>query len=923
MQQLRTVRRIAAKEIELFFASPTAYLFLGSFAAVTLFVFFWGEAFFARNVADVRPLFEWMPVLLIFLTSSLTMRLWSEERRSGTLEHVKTAPVPLWHFVAGKFLGCMALLCIALAITAPLPVTVSFLGDLDWGPVLGGYLATFLLGAAYLSVGLFISALCQSQIVSLLSSVAVCGFFYLIGSPVLTEFFGSPVDNWLRLLGAGSRFDSITRGFIDFRDLYYYVGMVLVFLTLNTFVLESERWGTGGGGGRHANWRIITLLVLANAVGANLWLGQIQRLRVDTTEGRQFTLTQATRTYLDRLEEPLLLRGYFSSKTHPLLAPLAPQLKDLLHEYGVAGGRRLRVEIVDPTESPELEQEAHEEFGIRPVPLQVADRHQASIVSSYFHVLVKYGNEKQVLSFQDLIEIKAKSDVDIEVSLRNPEYDLTRAIKKVTESYRGGGEVMDAVEGELVLAAYLSPDDRLPEKLVEFRKTVEQVTGRMQESSGGRFRLEVRDPEAGDGALAQEIAEKYGFVPMVTDLFSGRGFYFYLVLEQAETAVQVPMGKLDKNTFKRDLEAGIKRFARGFGKTVALVGDKDLKSLREFLGEELTVLSEDLKDGRVDGRADVLVLVSPKDLDRKSLFAVDQFLMKGGTVVAVTSPYKSDYAGSRLRLSENQSGLEEWLAHYGLSIDKQLIMDPQCSSLPLPVTRTVGGYPIREFRMVDYPYFLDMRAGQFARSHPITEDLKQLTMGWTSPIQVDSEKQGERKVVELLHSSQASWLNDSTEVTPSLGGVYRPVGKLSSHPVGILTEGRFDSFFAGQDSPLKDELVAGVIERSPQRSRLVIFSSNEFLDDRVLQLNGKGNQYLQPLKLMANTVDWALEDQGLLSMRSRGSFDRTLRPMEQRTQLFWEYLNYFLSALALGLVALFRYLRQAQRRRRHQEILAS
>lgn len=95
------IGRIAKKEITLFFASPTAYLFLAVFAAITLFVFFWGEAFFARNIADVRPLFEWMPLLLIFLASTLTMRLWSEERRTGTLEYVLTQLMPLWHFVLG------------------------------------------------------------------------------------------------------------------------------------------------------------------------------------------------------------------------------------------------------------------------------------------------------------------------------------------------------------------------------------------------------------------------------------------------------------------------------------------------------------------------------------------------------------------------------------------------------------------------------------------------------------------------------------------------------------------------------------------------------------------------------------------------------------------------------------------------------
>ena len=95
------VLRVAQKEIQLLFSSAVAWLFLASFVVVTLFIFFWVESFFARNIADIRPLFEWMPILLIFLCAALTMRMWSEERHSGTLEHVLTQPVSVWHFVAG------------------------------------------------------------------------------------------------------------------------------------------------------------------------------------------------------------------------------------------------------------------------------------------------------------------------------------------------------------------------------------------------------------------------------------------------------------------------------------------------------------------------------------------------------------------------------------------------------------------------------------------------------------------------------------------------------------------------------------------------------------------------------------------------------------------------------------------------------
>ena len=150
---------------------------------MTLFVFFWVEAWFARNVADVRPMFEWLPVLLIFLSAALTMRMWSEERRSGTMELVFTAPPATWEFVLGKFLACWALIGIALALTLPLPLSAAYIADLDWGPVLAGYIAALLLGGAYTAIGLFVSARTDSQIVSLIVASFACGAFFLAGQP--------------------------------------------------------------------------------------------------------------------------------------------------------------------------------------------------------------------------------------------------------------------------------------------------------------------------------------------------------------------------------------------------------------------------------------------------------------------------------------------------------------------------------------------------------------------------------------------------------------------------------------------------------------------------------------------------------------------------------------------------------------------
>src|SRR5690606_735826 len=147
--------------------------------------------------------------------------------------------------------------------------------------------------------------------------------------------------------------------------------------------------------------------------------------------------------------------------------------RDLMEEYAIAGNGRVQVEIVDPVMNPELEEEANRQYAIEPVPFQVADRYQSAIVSSYFNVLVKYGDEYQVLGFQDLIEIKSDGGAtSLDVQVRTPEHDLARAIRSVLNSYQAGGQLFDTVQDELKFTAYVSDDAVLPEQLQSFKATV-------------------------------------------------------------------------------------------------------------------------------------------------------------------------------------------------------------------------------------------------------------------------------------------------------------------------------------------------------------------------------------------------------------------------------------------------------------------
>ncbi len=944
----RITLRIARKELALLFSSPIAYLFLAAFLAATLFVFFWGEAFFARNISDVRPMFEWLPVLLIFLAAALTMRMWSDERRTGTLELVVTVPATSTEFVIGKFLACWILLVVALALTASLPVTVALLGDLDWGPVFAGYLAVALLGAAYLSIGLFVSAKTENQIVALILAVFGCGAFYLIGSPLLTELVSNRVADLLRAVGAGSRFESITRGLLDLRDLYFYISVLAAFLALNVHALNAHGWAADGSRRHHAARRLVVALVVANVLVANLWLAAVGFMRWDVTEGNQYSISDATRGYLRQLREPLLIRGYFSAKTHPLLAPLGPQLRNLLTEYEIAGGGRLRLELIDPADNPELEDEANSKYGIRPVPFQIADRYQASLVNSYFDVLVQYGDEYEVLGFRDLIEVKARNEIDLDVQLRNPEYHVSRAIKKVLYGFQGGDSVFDAIAKPITFTGYISAFEKLPPALQGLRDQLDGVLGELHEESGGTLTAKFADPEAADSEAARQAVAELGLRPMAASLFDVNTFYFYLTLTDGGTVVQVPIpDTLDRDGLRRGLEDGLKRFATGLLRTVALAAPmgvppmqqlqrqqqppgNQFTSLRGVLEADFNVETASLDSGVTPAAADVLLVVDPENLDGKGVFAIDQFLMRGGTVIVAAGSYRATLSPQALYATPVASGLADWLGHHGVSLEQAFVMDPRNTAFPVPVVREVGRFRFQDVQMHDYPYFIDVRRDGLNQDVAFTNALAQLTVAWASPIDVDGEPNQGRKVTTLISSSPASWRSTSTDIMPNPGAsgavAYAPENEPRANTLAVMIEGRFTSMFdaspllndepageaaaAGGDQPSEQRTIAEelgtvttVIDKSPESARLIVIGSAAFLADQTMRTIGSadGTVYTGSLELMANIIDWTVEDQSLLDIRGRGHFNRTLAPMAKDAQRVWEYGNYALVLAGLAL----------------------
>jgi ABC-2 type transport system permease protein len=221
---MRQVLCVFNKEFRVYFVSPIAYIVISIFLLVTGWFFF--TTFFLFNQASLRNFFALMPIILSFVVPAITMRLFSEELNIGSYETLLTMPVTFVDVVLGKFLAAVAFVGASLIPTLSYPITVSCLGQLDWGPVVGGYLGAMLLAAAFSAIGLFASSLTRNQIIAFIIGVAICFTLTLIDKMLF--FLPQSLLGVLEYLGADFHFNNISKGIIDSRDLLYFLSVSFV-----------------------------------------------------------------------------------------------------------------------------------------------------------------------------------------------------------------------------------------------------------------------------------------------------------------------------------------------------------------------------------------------------------------------------------------------------------------------------------------------------------------------------------------------------------------------------------------------------------------------------------------------------------------------------------------------------------------------
>jgi ABC-2 type transport system permease protein len=240
-----SVTAVMRRELKSYFLTPVAYVFIVIFLILSNTFTFYLGSFYERGQADLAPFFNFHPWLYLFLVPALSMRLWAEERKSGSIELLMTLPIELWQAVVGKYLAAWLFTALALALTFPIWITVNYLGDPDNGVVAAAYLGSLLMAGGFLAVGSCISATTRNQVIAFILSVVACFLLLLAGFPLVLDVFSAwapqALVDTIASLSFLTHFSSISKGVIDLRDLVYFGLLITVMLYANAIVLELKK----------------------------------------------------------------------------------------------------------------------------------------------------------------------------------------------------------------------------------------------------------------------------------------------------------------------------------------------------------------------------------------------------------------------------------------------------------------------------------------------------------------------------------------------------------------------------------------------------------------------------------------------------------------------------------------------------------
>lgn len=816
---MKNIGTIFRRDFAAYFTSPIGYIFMIVFLAISVGLFI--TSFFTFPVADMRGFFSNLPIMLCVFIPAVTMRVWAEDRKENTWEMLLTFPMRASELVLGKFLATLAFYALTVAATFTVPLMLMSLGSPDKGAIFGGYLGTLLIGGFFLSMGLFFSGFCKDQIVAFVVTLLACFLVFLLGTTFIASYIDGVIPGLgsmlMKVVGVIDHYSAFTRGVVEVADVIYFLGWTALFLVLNAMYIE----GRNRPGVR---LQFGAAIVLCAGIGLALnWLVTGTSLaRFDLTEGRIYTVSDASRRVLSALDTPVQVNLYITprAKMPTGLTTLEADITGKLEELRIAAGGKLEfntihleaANVLSPSEFEEEEDETDEaksierrmlDKGVEPFAVRAMSGDEVTQKLIYSSIGIGYRDRSEEIIPRVMPE-----------NLQELEYRLVNLVFKVTRP-------------EPPVVAVVAPKEAF-----QIDPQMRQIMMQM-----GQQIPEQEDP--------------------------------YSLLED------------------------ILRYERYDVRRVELTRESPLPE-----------------------KYDVLVLINPRGLDERQRWEINRALMSGKPVVLAVQKYEWNYQvtrqGIQMTRRDENPGINELLAQYGLGVSDDVLMD--ANNVPLTVQTGAnplealfgGGTPVRS------PTHIVVSGDSMDTETPITSRLAMILYFWGTALDLNQDELSKHGLEArvLMRTSPRAWsVPGSASLTADM--LEEPAGNTREFPLMAMVTGQFPDAFRDQPRPAwppaqprpgmppmpPEEEDDEVEPASPAPSKLILLGCAQMFRKNFMQDRSS-------LDLFLNSVDAVTLGDDLIQVRSSKPIDRTIPPPTERQKNVWKFVNYALMSIIIAVTGI-------------------
>jgi len=381
------------KELRQYLDNPASYIALVVFLMVWEFLFF--RSVFLVGESSLRILYDYLPWLLLFFAPAIAMSAFSQEKSEGTYELLLTQPVKPLEVVIAKLSAAFVFSLTGLIFSLPIAFSLSSYGQLDWGVYSGQLLSSLLFSLSFLSLGIFVSSMVVSQIGALLLTIGVSFFLILAGSDFITASLPLPLVPILERLSILTHVNSLARGVVDLRDVWYFVSFIAIFVSLTYLTILKNKYGNRRDLFR--NFQTAVFLFIGIAILTNV-IGERIPGRIDLTSGQIYSLSPVSKNILNNLKDIVTITFYASAKLPSQMIPVVRETKDILKDLSVASKGNIKLTYKDPSSDPQAGSEATS-LGVREVQFNVIGQEEFQLKTGFAGIVVSYADKHEVIPF--------------------------------------------------------------------------------------------------------------------------------------------------------------------------------------------------------------------------------------------------------------------------------------------------------------------------------------------------------------------------------------------------------------------------------------------------------------------------------------------------------------------------------------------